>query len=68
MPWLKFNISVAVVVAAICDSTQESLSLGPTNTKSTDQPVHLRRLISAFVIRFWNVSSKLATSEIQIFS
>ena len=38
------------------------------NNKDTDQPAHMRSLISAFVIRsLESITSKLATSEILIF-
>ena len=38
------------------------------NNKGTEQPVHPRRLISAFVIHFLkSIISKLASSEISIF-
>ena len=38
------------------------------NNKGADQPVHPRRLISVFVIRFLESTiSKLTTSEISIF-
>ena len=41
---------------------------GFTNNKGADQPAHLRRLISAFVIRFLESNiSKLAPSKISIF-
>ena len=47
---------------------QENLFSGFVNNKSTDQPAHPRKLISAFVIRFLeSIISKLATSEISIF-
>ena len=37
------------------------------NNKSADQPAHLRRLISVFVIRFLeSILSKFATSKISI--
>ena len=40
---------------------------GFVNNKGTEQPAHLRRLISAFVIRFMeSIISKLATSEISM--
>ena len=40
---------------------------GFANNKGADHPAHLHRLISAFVIRFFeSVISKLATSEISI--
>ena len=43
------------------------MSLGFANNKDADQPVHLRRLISAFVIRLLeSIISKLQTSEISI--
>ena len=48
--------------------TQENLSLRFANNKIADQPMHLRRLISVFVIRFLkSIISKLATGEISIF-
>ena len=38
------------------------------NNKGADQPAHPRRLISNFVIRFWeSIISKLAVAEIAIF-
>ena len=41
---------------------------GFANNKGADQSVHLRRLISVFVIRFLeSIISRLATSEISIF-
>ena len=41
---------------------------GFANNKGADQPVHPRRLISAFVIKFSeSIISRLATSEISIF-
>ena len=41
---------------------------GFANNKGADQPAHLRRLVSAFVIRFIESTiSRLATSEISIF-
>ena len=41
---------------------------GFANNKEADQPAHLRRLISAFVIRFLeSIISRLVTSEISIF-
>ena len=41
---------------------------GFLNNKGADQPAHPRRLISAFVIRFWeSIISKLAIAEITIF-
>ena len=43
--------------------------MGVANNKGTDQPVHPRRLISAFVFRFLEqFISSLATGEISIFS
>ena len=40
-----------------------------TNNKDADQPAHLRRLISAFVIRsLKSIIPKIAASEIPIFS
>ena len=48
-------------------STRENRSLGFANNKSTDQPAHPRRLISAFVNHFLEkVISKLTTSEISL--
>ena len=41
-------LSVSIIWALM----RENLSLGFANNKGTDQPVHLCRLISAFVIRF----------------
>ena len=39
-----------------------------TNNTGTDQPVHLRSLISGFVIRFLeSIICKLATGKISIF-
>ena len=44
------------------------MSLGFSNNKGTDQPAHLRRLNSAFVIRFLvSIISKLAPSKMSIF-
>ena len=41
---------------------------GFANNKGADQPAHLRRLISAFVIRFLeSIVCKLETGEISIF-
>ena len=41
---------------------------GFANNKGPDQPVHLRRLVSAFVIRLLeNIISQLASSKISIF-
>ena len=41
---------------------------GFANNTGADQPAHPRRLISAFVIRFFeSIISKLATSETSIF-
>ena len=52
----------------ILASTRKNLSSGSANNKGGDQPAHLRRLISAFVICFLeNILSKLATNEISIF-
>ena len=51
-------------------STPENLPSEFANNKSTNQPAHLRSLISAFVIRLLeSIISKLATctSEIAIF-
>ena len=48
-------------------SRRDNLSSGFANNKGADQPVHLHRLISAFVIRFLeSIISKLATSNISI--
>ena len=56
------------VVDPMWASTQENLSLGCTNNKGADQPAHPRRLISAFVIRFFkSIISKVAWSEISMF-
>ena len=47
---------------------RENLSSGLTNITGADQPVHPRRLISAFVIRFLeSIVSNLATGEISTF-
>ena len=45
-----------------------NLSSGFANNKDADQPAHPRRLISAFVIRYFleSIISKLGTSEIQL--
>ena len=49
-------------------STPDNLSLGVANNKGVDQPVHLHRLISAFVIRLpKSIISVLASREISIF-
>ena len=49
-------------------SAQENMSLGFTNNKGADQPVHPHSLISAYVIRLLeSVLSKLAPSEISLF-
>ena len=49
-------------------STPENLSSGCANNKGADQPAHMCRLISAFVIRLSkSVISRLTTSEISIF-
>ena len=48
-------------------SMRKNLSSGFANNKGTDQPVHLRRQISTFGIRFLeSIISKLATSEISM--
>ena len=48
-------------------ATPENLSSGFANNTGADQPVHLRSLISAFVVRFLeNFICKLATGEISI--
>ena len=47
---------------------QKTCLRGFGNNRGADQPTHLRRLISAFVIPFLeSIISKLATSEISIF-
>ena len=49
-------------------STGENLSSGFVNNKGADQPVHPRRLISAFVIRFLeSIISKHASRKISMF-
>ena len=49
-------------------STRENLFSGFTNNTGADQPAHLRRLISTFVIHFLkSIISKLATGEISNF-
>ena len=48
--------------------TRENLSSEFVNNKGADQPVHLHRLISAFVIRLLeSMISILASSKISIF-
>ena len=45
----------------------EHLSTGFTNNRDADQPARPRRLISAFVLRFFESTiSKLATSEMLV--
>ena len=62
------TIYVHFIRNIIWASTRGKLSLGMANNKDADQPVQLRRLISAFVIRFLEgIISKLATSEIPVF-
>ena len=47
---------------------RENLSSEFAKNKGADQPVHLRSLISAYVINLLeSIISKLATSEISIF-
>ena len=47
---------------------EKTCLLGFTNNKSADQPAHLPRLISAFVIHFFkSIISYLAASEISTF-
>ena len=49
-------------------SKRENLSSGFVNNKGTGQPAHPRRLISAFVIRFFvSIISKLDTDELSIY-
>ena len=49
-------------------TTRENLPLGFANNTGTDQPAHLRSLISAFVIHFLESNIyTLATSTISIF-
>ena len=49
-------------------STRENLSLGFMNNTGADQSAHRCRLISTFVIRFFeSIISKLASGEISIF-
>ena len=53
-----------------CIKKWASTSSGCANNKGADQPAHLRRLISAFVIRSFEsayIISTLATCEIPIF-
>ena len=38
------------------NTTRENVSLGFANNKGADKPAQPRRLISALVIRFWEVS------------
>ena len=48
--------------------SRENLSLGFANNKDADQPVHLRSLISAFVVRLLqSIISRLAKSKISNF-
>ena len=62
------EISLLRVKIRILAGMQENLFLGFANNKGADQPAHLRRLISTFVIRFSeNLISKFATGEISIF-
>ena len=52
----------------IWPSTQENLYLGCLINKDADQPVHLRRLISTFIIHFSkSIISKFAAKEISFF-
>ena len=59
------------VIAKVCSnraSLQQFLLWGFANNKGADQPTHLRRLISAFVIHLLeSMISKLASSKISIF-
>ena len=49
-------------------SMRENLSLGFATNKGADQPVHLCRLISAFVTRFLeSIISEFASRKISIF-
>ena len=81
MPWLiyfsdyslscdKNELNDEMIIWA---STRENLSSGGgggggANNTGTDQTVHSRSLISAFVIRFLkSIICKLATGEISIF-
>ena len=60
-----FSITVFDMIWA---SMQENLSLGFVNNKGADQPAHMRRLISTFVVHFLEcIISKLATSEMSQF-
>ena len=62
---IRFSCEKAFNDHVIWASKQENLPQGFANNKDPDQPVHLRRLISAFVIRLLDgIISKLATSEI----
>ena len=62
------RISVILKVSHKWALTLENLSSGFASNKSADQPAHLCRLISAFVIPFLeSIMSKLASSEISIF-
>ena len=49
-------------------STRENLLKGFASNTDADQPAQPRRLISTFVVRFFeSIISELATSEISIF-
>ena len=44
----------------LSDAKEKNMSSGFANNKGAYQPAHSRRLISAFVIRFWeSIISKL---------
>ena len=45
-------VSLSSPFAHACPSTRENLSSGFASNKGANQPTHMRRLISAFVIRF----------------
>ena len=54
-----------IYIYSIWALTQENLSSGCGNNKGAEQPVHLCRLISTFVIRLLeSIISKVATHEI----
>ena len=61
-------ILVLNLVLLIGPRREKTCLRGFANNKGADQPAHLRSLISAFVIRFFeNIICKLATGEISIF-
>ena len=66
------NIMIKIIVALSLKikltSVSENLSSMFVNNKGTDQPVHLRILMSAFGIHFFeSIISKLATNKFLFF-